>query len=235
MELTHAAVVRMPTKLTPDTVQSLRTAFDAAFAGPEPVVVLIGATEDTFCTGLAVDEGGPIETEPFAGILATLSDAPKPTLAFVDGKAIGGGFGMACACDWLVATDRATFGLPELLWGIIPAMIWPAIAGRLGANVARRWTISAHTRTAVEALEAGALDELVPALRSHVAVQRAVRTLRRLEPNATRALRRWGRESASGTLADALARGAAITRRMADTPVVQARVAAFNRGDTPWT
>lgn len=165
MELTHAAVVRLPAKLTPDTVQSLRTAFDAAFAGPEPVVVLVGASEDTFCTGLAIDEGGPVETEPFAGILATLSDAPKPTLAFVDGKAIGGGFGMACACDWLIATDRSTFGLPELLWGIIPAMIWPAISGRLGSNVARRWTISAHTRTAQEALEAGALDELVPTLR----------------------------------------------------------------------
>lgn len=234
MELTHAAVVRLPAKLTPDTVQSLRTAFDAAFAGPEPVVVLVGASEDTFCTGLAVDEGGPVETEPFAGILAALSDAPKPTLAFVDGKAIGGGFGMACACDWLIATDRATFGLPELLWGIIPAMIWPAITGRLGANVARRWTISAHTRTAAEALQAGALDELVPALRGAVAVQRAVRTLRRLEPNATRTLRRWVRDSTTGTLADALTRGASITHRMADTPVVQARVAAFNRGETPW-
>lgn len=235
MELTHAAVVRMPAKLTPDTVQALRASFDAAFGGPEPVVVLLGATEEVFCTGLAVDEGGPVETEPFAGILATLSDAPKPTLAFVDGKAIGGGFGMACACDWLIATDRATFGLPELLWGIIPAMIWPAIVSRLGANVARRWTISAHTRTAADAVEAGALDECVPADRSVQALRRAVRNLTRLEPQATRMLRRWTRESQGGPLGEALDRGAALTREMAATPVVQARVAAFNRGETPWS
>lgn len=235
MELTHAAVVRLPVKLTPDTVQALRASFDAAFAGPEPVVVLLGATDEIFCTGLAVDEGGPVETEPFAGILAMLSDAPKPTLAYVDGTAIGGGFGLACACDWLVATERATFGLPELLWGIIPAMIWPAIVGRLGANVARRWTISAHTRSASEALDAGVLDECVPAERGRHALQRAVRTLRRLEPAATAALRRWNRESQLGTVADALHRGAALTRQMAATTTVQARVAAFARGETPWS
>lgn len=234
MELTDAAVVPMPAKLTPDTVAALRASFEAAFNGPEPVVVLVGATADTFCTGLAVDEGGPVETEPFAAILAALHDAPKPTLAYVDGKAIGGGFGMACACDWLVATERATFGLPELLWGIIPAMIWPAIVSRLGANAARRWTISAHTRSAAEALDAGVLDEYVPAERGSHAVLRAVRTLRRLEPNATRTLRRWTRDSQAGDIGAALERGAAITKAMAATPIVQARVSAFGSGETPW-
>ncbi|MGC4083043.1 MAG: enoyl-CoA hydratase/isomerase family protein [Vicinamibacterales bacterium] len=234
MELTNAAVVRLPAKLTPDTVHALRSALDGAMADSSAVVVLIGASEDTFCTGLAVDEGGPVETEPFAAILATLSDAPKPTLAFVDGRAIGGGFGMACACDWLVATERATFGLPELLWGILPAMIWPAVSARLGANTARRWTISAHTRTASQALDAGVVDELVSSDRADAALRRTIRTLARLEPAATRALRRWSREAQEGPLAAILARGAALTRAMAASRVVQARVAAFTRGETPW-
>jgi len=235
MELMNAAVVYLPLKLRPDTVHALRAAFDAAFAASAPVVVLLGASDDTFCTGLAVDEGGPVETEPFAGILAALADAPKPTLAYVDGKAIGGGFGMACACDWVVATDRATFGLPELLWGIIPAMIWPAVSGRLGPNVARRWTVSAHTRSAEEALDAGALDELVSPERGPAVLRKAVMRLSRLEPQATRQLRRWNRDSQLGPLADVLTRGAALTKAMASTDVVQARVAAFNRGETPWT
>lgn len=234
MELNDAAVVQLPATLTPDTVQRLRAAFDAAFEGPARVVVLVGATDETFCTGLAVDEGGPVDTEPFASILASLSDAPKPTLAYVDGRTIGGGFGMACACDWLIATERAAFGLPELLWGIIPAMIWPAVTGRLGVNTARRWTIAAHTRSACEAFESGAVDEFVPCARGAAAVARAVRNLMRLEPDATRQLRRWTREVHEGPLADVLERGAALTRRMAATPVVQARVSAFNSGGTPW-
>ncbi|MGE3957207.1 MAG: enoyl-CoA hydratase/isomerase family protein [Vicinamibacterales bacterium] len=234
MELTDASIVRLPMKLTPDTVAVLRDAIDRACTGPSAVVVLVGASADTFCTGLAVDDGGPVETEPFAAILLALSDAPKPTLALVDGRAIGGGFGMACACDWFMATERATFGLPELLWGILPAMIWPAVCGRLGANTARRWTLTAHTRTAREAFEAGAVDELVPAERADAAVTRAVRFLRRLEPVATRELRRWTRDAQDGPLGEVLARGAALTRRMAATPVVQARVAAFNSGGTPW-
>lgn len=235
MELNDAAVVRMPERFSPDSVAGLRRDLDAAWASGMPVVVLVGADDETFCTGLAIDREGPIETGPFSEMLALLSDAPKPTLAFVDGTAIGGGFGMACACDWMVATDRATFGLPELLWGLIPAMIWPAIVARLGANVARRWTVSAHTRSAHEALDAGAVDELVDARIGAHRVQRAVRMLARLEPAATRQLRRWHREAHTTSLADALARGAMLTQEMATSAVARERVAAFARGESPWS
>src|SRR4051794_10599938 len=117
MELNDAVVVRMPSKLTNDSVAELRRSIESACQGEMSVVVLVGSDDETFCTGLAIDEEGPIQTGPFGELLTLLSDAPKPTLAFVDGKCIGGGFGMACACDWMIATERATFGLPELLWG----------------------------------------------------------------------------------------------------------------------
>jgi enoyl-CoA hydratase/carnithine racemase len=195
---------------------------------------LVGADDEIFCTGLAIDDEGPIQTRPFCEMLTLLSDAPKPTLAFVDGKSIGGGFGMACACDWMIATDRATFGLPELLWGLIPAMIWPAIVGRLGANAARRWTVSAHTRSALEALDAGVLDELVEPNTAAHRVQRAVRMLTRLEPGATQQLRRWHREAQTTPLVEALARGAVLTQEMAESLVARERVAAFTRGESPW-
>src|SRR5262245_46000302 len=230
MELNDAAVIRMPSKLTHDAVAELRRNIESACLGGMPVVVLIGADEEIFCTGLAIDDEGPIHTLPFCELLALLSDAPKPTLAFVDGQSIGGGFGMACACDWMIATDRATFGLPELLWGLIPAMIWPAIVSRLGANTARRWTVSAHTRSAQEALDAGVLDELVDAGTGPHRVQRAVRMLTRLEPGATRQLRRWHREAQTTSHTDALARGARLTQEMAESSVARERVSAFARG-----
>lgn len=234
MELSGAAVIRMPRTFGPKSVADLRRNIESVCAGPSPVAVLIGADDEVFCTGLAIDDEGPIQTGPFCEMLSLLSDAPKPTLAFVDGKSIGGGFGMACACDWMIATDRATFGLPELLWGLIPAMIWPAIVGRLGANVARRWTVSAHTRSAREALDVGALDELIDVGTAAHRVQRAVNMLARLEPGATRQLRRWHREAHTASLSDALARGAMMTQHMADSPVARQRVAAFARGESPW-
>jgi polyketide biosynthesis enoyl-CoA hydratase PksH len=235
MELNNAAVIRMPRKFSPESVAELRRDLESACAGPAPVVVLIGADDEIFCTGLAIDGDGPIQTGAFCEMLTRLSDAPKPTLAFVDGKSIGGGFGMACACDWMIATERATFGLPELLWGLIPAMIWPAIVGRLGANVARRWTLSAHARSAQEAHDAGVVDELVDVETGTHRVQRAVRMLARLEPGATQQLRRWHREAHTTSHASTLARGAALTQAMADSPVARERVAAFARGESPWS
>jgi enoyl-CoA hydratase/carnithine racemase len=134
----------------------------------------------------------------------------------------------------MIATERATFGLPELLWGLIPAMIWPAIVSRLGANTARRWTVSAHTRSAREALDAGIVDELVNTANGAHRVQRAVRMLARLEPRATRQLRRWHREAQTVSHTDALARGAMLTQQMAESPVARERVSAFARGESPW-
>jgi enoyl-CoA hydratase/carnithine racemase len=235
MELKDAAVVRMPGAFTRASVADLRRALAAGCGSDAPVVVLTGAGDDVFCTGLALHDDGPLETEPFREMLALLSDAPKPTIAFVDGAAIGGGFGMACACDWLVATERATFGLPELLWGLIPAMIWPAVVARVGANVARQWAVSAHTRSAAEAHDAGAVDELVAVDSAARRVQRAVRMLSRLEPVATQRLRQWHRETQTTPHADALMRGARLTQEMAASRVARARVSAFARGESPWS
>lgn len=234
MELRNDAIIRMPRALSRESVVALRRDVKSVLAGPAPVAVLVGAGDEIFCTGLAIDDEGPIQTAPFCEILTLLNDAPKPTLACVDGKAIGGGFGIACACDWLLATEHATFGLPELLWGLIPAMIWPAIVGRLGANVARRWALTAHTRSAREALDAGVVDELVAADRAADRVQRAARMLARLEPRATQQLRRWHRDAQAASLTDALRRGAALTQGMAASVISRKRVAAFARGESPW-
>src|SRR5687768_10554164 len=125
MELIGArAVVTLPERLTADSVAGVASALEAALASPARVVALTGAAEGTFCLGLALD--APDDSHPatarFADLLLSLHRAPKPLLAIVDGQAIGGGLGLASACDWVVASDRSVFALPELLWGLVPAI-----------------------------------------------------------------------------------------------------------------
>ena len=138
----------------------------------------------------------------------------KPLVAVVDGRAIGGGMGLACACDWVLATERSTFALPELLWGLVPAIIWPIITDRMAPHVARQWTLTAHARSAAEGLAVGLVDDLVADGQLDAAVRRATRMLRRLDPTALVRLRSWARASRQQDLTVALRRGAAMTAEM---------------------
>jgi enoyl-CoA hydratase/carnithine racemase len=217
MELSGATVVRLPEHLSAVSVDTLLLDLYAAFDSPAGVVVLVGADCQTFCAGLAMNaadgEGG--DTREFASVLVSMLDAPKPTLAFVDGRALGSGLGLAAACDWVIATERAVFGLPELLWGLIPATIWPIVTSRMAEGTARRWTISGHARSAAEAMTAGLVDEVITGDGVVDAVYRTVSMLHRAEPDALRALRHWMFDARDQTVDTVLARGAAVTARLA--------------------
>ena len=235
MELTTATVT-LPARLDPDGVVALTAAIEAALTGPARVVVLTGASADVFCQGLALDAAadGASATHAFAALFARLHASPKPLVAAVDGAAIGGGLGLACACDWVVATDRSTFGLPELLWGLVPAIIWPVVTDRMAPHVARQWTISAHSRRAADAHAAGVVDEVVADGTLEAGLRRSLRMLGRIEPSALARLRAWSRESRGLPLADATARGAGLTATLMTEPQVQARWRAFTEGEAPW-
>ena len=236
MELTATSVdVRLPATLSQASLAVLAADLTQAFASPVPVVCLRGATDDVFCKGLSLDADAVEDPDikAFAALLGTLIDAPKPTLAVIDGQALGGGLGLAAACDWVMASKRSTFGLPELLWGLLPAIIWPVVASRMSARPAMAWVLHAQSRPADAALAAGLVDELTGERPDHD-VRRRVRALRRLDPDALADLRRWARDSARLPIADALAQGAAITGARLQTPAVRARLDAFNRGEAPW-
>jgi enoyl-CoA hydratase/carnithine racemase len=237
VELTQTATVAVPIDLDAASLATLARDVRNALASPAPVVTLIGATADTFCLGLAVGSAvqGAAPTHAFADLLTTMHQAPKPLLAVVDGRAIGGGMGLAGACDWVVATEQASFALPELLWGLVPAIIWPVLADRMAPHVVRQWTLSAHSRSALEAHAAGLVDDLVPAAKLDGAIKHGLRTLRRLDPDALCRLRRWARESRQLDLPAALHLGAGITAAMLRQSSVQRRWAAFAAGESPWS
>jgi enoyl-CoA hydratase/carnithine racemase len=237
MELTSTAVVRLPIDLSSTSLAALSRDVHEALASPAPVVAFVGADADTFCLGLAVGSStqGSAPTHAFSELFTVLHQAPKPLLAVVDGRAIGGGMGLACACDWIIATERATFALPELLWGLVPAIIWPVLTDRMAPHTVRQWTISAHARGGTEAQATGLVDALVPSNTLDRAIERSTHHLRRLDPTALQRLRAWSRESRQHDLPTALRLGADITAAMLRDPGVHRRWNAFVAGGSPWS
>ena len=121
MELTQVAEVRLPIDLDAASLGTLERALQEAMSSTAPIVALTGAAPDTFCIGLAIGSspqaGAP--THAFSDLLTLMHESPKPLMAVIDGRCIGGGMGLACACD---CRRRRTgpFALPELLWGWCP-------------------------------------------------------------------------------------------------------------------
>ena len=90
----------------------------------------------------------------FAAMLARIDSSPKPTLARIQGAALGGGVGLACACDIAIAADNASFAISEAKFGILPAVIGPYLINAVGKRHARRLAL---TMTRIRAPEAQAL------------------------------------------------------------------------------
>lgn len=98
----------------------------------------------------------------FAGMLNALATMSKPTMARVQGAALGGGTGLAAACDMAVAASDASFSTSEVRFGIIPAVISPYVLRAIGPRHALRLFQSAERVTAEQAQVMGLVNEVVP-------------------------------------------------------------------------
>lgn len=87
---------------------------------------------------------------------------PQPTIARVNGAAIGGGMGLASACDIVVASERAVFSLSEVKIGLVPACISPYVLKRAGEAKCREFFLTGERLSADRALEAGLINRAVP-------------------------------------------------------------------------
>ncbi|HEX6364041.1 MAG TPA: enoyl-CoA hydratase/isomerase family protein, partial [Albitalea sp.] len=91
----------------------------------------------------------------FGDLLHALCELPQVVIAAVDGPATGGGFGLVCCADFVVATPRSVFATPEVTLGIAPAQIAPFVWRRLGDASARQMLLEARRFTAAEAVVIG--------------------------------------------------------------------------------
>jgi isohexenylglutaconyl-CoA hydratase len=102
----------------------------------------------------------------------------------VDGAAMGGGFGLLCCADHVIATERSVFGTPEVTLGLPPAQIAPFVWQRLGDAAARQCLLQGRSYSAAEAQALGLVDELVANAAFDAALRDRVAALLRTAPRA---------------------------------------------------
>ena len=148
-------------------------------------IVLTGAGEKVFCAGgnLKADAGPFVPDpnraqHPLKAMFSALRHCPLPIIARINGAAVGGGLGLACACDFAIASETAIFATPEVKVGLFPLFIlapmfqiMPKRAVHDLAFTGRR--IDVHEAKALgiinDFVAASALDERVNALTATLA------------------------------------------------------------------
>lgn len=216
--------------LGPDGIAALADAIDRAAAANARALV-IASEGPEFCAGM--DLGAALRTPEmamraalarFADGLEQLAEAPPVTIAVVRGAASGGGVGLAAACDLVVASPAASFALPELRLGLVPAVILPAVQARIGARRTRRLALTGETLTAAQAEPWGLVDVLAddPA----AAVTSLLRGLLRARPQAVATLKRITTAGGQGGIAQ-------TASDLGDPDVRAALVALLEDGEAP--
>ena len=162
------------------------------------VVVLTGAGDKAFCAG--ADLGGIADTGAAAshdgrGLLADLFremwGLGKPTIARVRGYALAGGFGLALACDFVIAAEDAQFGTPEIDVGLWPYMITVPLLRSMPPRKVLELMATGRRVDAAEAERIGFVNRVVPVDKLDAAVDELAATLASKSP----LVMRWGRGS----------------------------------------
>ena len=168
------------------------------------------------------------DARALAKLMQTLNELPKPTVARVNGAALGGGTGLVACCDIVVASEQATFGTTEVRLGLIPSVIGPYVLAAIGPRHARRLMLTGERISAAEALRLGLVHEMVAPEQLDGAVERIVGELQKGGPDAIAAAKQLVRDL-SGRPVDAalIERTAQRIARLRATSEAREGVGAF--------
>ena len=161
--------------LSPAALDGLRAAFARAGSDDEVgAVVLTGAGDRAFCSGADMSGGSAgAFTDPksydaylvragFPELYSALHACPRPIVGKVRGYCLAGGFGLALACDLIVAASSASFGTPEVRRGLFPMVIFAEISRNLGLKRAMELVLLGDRIDGETALGWGFVNSVVP-------------------------------------------------------------------------
>lgn len=213
-------------------LDAMHEALDGLPSGPH-VLVLTGAGK-SFCAGMDLksvlgDESAPPRLlHNIAKLTTRLRNLPAVVVAKVNGAAIGGGCGLACACDVVLSHADAKLGFPEVDLGVCPAVVAPLLVRKIGAGPARNVLLRGGLMSGTRAHEVGIVDELAETRDDlDTLCDSVTQRLASGGANAIAATKQLLTEidgSGDGTLA---ARGADLSASVLATPEARERLAAM--------
>jgi enoyl-CoA hydratase/carnithine racemase len=151
--------------MTPALLNGLGDGLAAASADPSVRVVVLTNTGPAFSAGADLSGRRRAETPRFslADVLAAIQDSPRPVVARIAGHCLGGGVGLAAACDLSVASDDVRFGFTEVRLGLAPAVISVVCLPKLRRADALELFLTGERIPAARAAAVGLITAAVPA------------------------------------------------------------------------
>jgi methylglutaconyl-CoA hydratase len=173
--------------LDQELLTELREALRVSTADESVRVVLATGAGKDFCSGMdlrtfADDASGDLakfqaEARNMAGLLLDMRRHPRPIVAAVQGRALGGGCGIATAADIVLAADSAQFGYPEINIGFVPAIVMAILRRSVSEKRAFELIASGAVISAGAALEFGMINRIVASETFDIDVQEFVTNL----------------------------------------------------------
>jgi|GEM_PF-235399 len=191
----HRVVMKRPEQhnsLTPELVDSLLGALEDCEQDASARAFILEGDGGFFSSGmdLAAAAGGPgargAGGDAFLQLLKKITISPVVVVSMVDGTASGGGVGLVAASDFVFATPRSQFSLPEALWGLLPCVVAPFLIRRVGFQVCQRMTLLTLPIDAELALRYGLVDAIDDA-----ALPRLLQRLRSVAPESIGKAKRY--------------------------------------------
>jgi polyketide biosynthesis enoyl-CoA hydratase PksH len=217
-------------------ISLIEAALAKAEADPDCRILVITSGAGVFSTGMDLVAAGSREVaEPgavFFDLLRRLTLTRLLVVASVDGKAAGGGMGLVAAADLVHATPQSTFALPEALWGLLPCVVLPFLARRIGRHRARLMALTTQPVDVPTAVAWGVVD--VVAERLDAALRPVLFRASKVDAVTFGDAKRYA-AALSPVTDDDRDRAIGELRRLLGSGPVRERLSAYaDRGQFPW-
>jgi len=230
-------------KLNLSRLNELDQALKTSAADTETRVILLRSDRGSFCLGMDLEFFQFVQenatqkqkaVDQYGEILSFIHNCPKPVVAVLNGSVKAGGVGLVSACDIVLASDKTSFELSEVLLGLIPANVLPFLLNlRLPLQKVRYLALTAKNISAAEAASLNLVDEIFPEHELEKGVKQRLKSLFRAAPHALAEVKYFTRKILYQAPEQASTLAQAKLMELAQRPDVREAIKSFNEGDLP--
>lgn len=233
--------------LTRQMLADLAEAFNDLHQEKRVRAVILTGSGSAFCAGMDLAEMRETSAQPnaleqwhhdavlYRDLVEQMLRFPKPIIAAVNGPAVAGGAGLLLACDIVLATPEARFGLPEPRRGIVAGVVSPLLNFRVGGSYAANLLLTARTIEASEAHRMGLFHELLANDLIWARAHELATEIEKSAPQAIQLTKKMLNETIGEHLFTQLAAGAAASASARTTEAAVEGLAAFlEKRDPKW-